>query len=145
MFERSIRFRDRSISWIRFRDRSITSMTSRNRQFPTFESFSFTFPYCFDSIWSKITENAWFQKWSIGSKWSNFVISFNSWNILRLFWAQMVKNKRFFSKKITFRDYLVSLSPKSTLTVPFQKSFLCSCTGISNSEPPPVEQTDLSM
>ena len=94
-FERSIRFRDRSISWIRFRDRSITSITSRNRQFPTFESFSFTFPYCFDSIWSKITENAWFQKWSIGSKWSNFVISFNSWDILRLFWAKMVKNACF--------------------------------------------------
>ena len=75
-------------------DRS-TSMTSRNRQFPTFESFSFTFPYCFDSIWSKITENAWFQKWSIGSKWSNFVISFNSWDILRLFWAKMVKNACF--------------------------------------------------
>ena len=95
MFERSIRFRDRSISWIRFRNRSITSIASRNRQFPTFQSISFEIPYCFDSIWSKITENAWFQKWSIDSKWSIFDISFNSLDILRLFWEKMVKNACF--------------------------------------------------
>ena len=109
MFERSIRFRDRSISWIRFRDRSINIDDISK---PSISNIWIIFLYISLLFWLNLVKNH--GKCLISKVIDRIkMVQFRHFiQFVGHFTIVLSQNgqKCLFSKKITFRDYLVSLS-----------------------------------